>query len=233
MLLSNQSLNPSTRKTVLFMTNFKEFEVQFHATQSALESSVKQFPWHDKWAYAQWLADSYQYAFHSTRILALAAGYMPTNLTQISNRFITHAAEEKGHEKLLQTDIKNLGLNFADLAVTDEMKVYYRSLYYWVSPAGNPVGLIGWVLSLEGLACRMGPWMHEVTKREYGPKASHFLRVHSDADPEHVAKALQITATLSEKDLAIVSESMSLYCAQYARVLEAISSQPLPRQNAA
>lgn len=196
----------------------------FASSQVRLVNAVKSFSWENKECYALWLANSYHYALNSTRLLALASGTMPLHHTKISNRFVQHAAEEKGHEKLLESDIKALGYKINELPVSSEMKVYYRSLYYWMTPAGQAVGLIGWILSLEGLAANAGPWLYAKTVKHHGEKSASFLKVHSDADPDHLNKALEITKLLSEEENKIVSEAIEMYSDQYIKILETMGS---------
>ncbi|MEK6774204.1 MAG: iron-containing redox enzyme family protein [Bdellovibrionota bacterium] len=195
----------------------------FNDCQEQLKKTAKDFQWQDKKSYGMWLANSYHYALNSTRLLALASGTMPLHLTKISNRFVQHAAEEKGHEKLLENDIKALGFSLNDLPVSSEMKVYYRSLYYWMTPAGEAVGLIGWILSLEGLAAHTGPWLYEQAVKHHGQKAATFLKVHSDADPDHLNKAFEITTLLNDHEMKIVCDSVEMYSEQYIKILESIS----------
>lgn len=197
----------------------------FDQCQKELEKAAKNLDWKSKELYASWLANSYHYALNSTRLLALASGTMPLHLTKLANRFVQHAAEEKGHEKLLENDIKNLGFNMSDLSVSDEMKVYYRSLYYWMTPAGQAVGLIGWILSLEGLAANIGPWLYNQAIKHHGEKAASFLKVHSDADPEHLDKAFEITKALNEDEIKIVTEAVEMYSHQYIGILNAIKNK--------
>ncbi len=205
----------------------EDFKKNFDHYQKQVCQAVEEFPWENKDAYAKWLADTYHYVTNSTRILALGAGVMPQHHTLFSNRFIKHAAEETGHEQLLTRDIKSLGFNFNTVSVSTEMKVFYRSLYYWISPAGNPVGLLGWILALEGLATNVGGFANQLAAKNHTNKATNFLRLHSDEDPEHLEKALQITNMLSEDELAIVNESMEFYSLQYINILKAIEKSSL------
>lgn len=205
------------------MSNIKMIKQDLEHYQDLLIAEINRFPWHDKMAYAQWLANTYHYAFNSTRVIALGAGTMPPHLTKVSNRFIQHAAEEKGHEKLLENDVKALGLDINLVPVSSVMQVYYRSLYYWVSAAGNPVGLFGWILSLEALAANAGGHVLAEVKKHHNPKSCSFLNVHSDADPEHLDKALDAVSFLSESELKIVAESLKMYSENYVRLLSEIS----------
>lgn len=211
-------------------TNLKR---TFEDCQAELKKTVKIFPWENKKAYALWLANSYEYAFNSTRLLALAAGTMPSHLTKISNRFVVHASEEKGHEKLLENDIKNLGYSLSQLPVTSEMSLYYRSLYFWMTPAGQAVGLLGWILSLEGLAAISGPWLFQQTLKFHGEKCSSFLKVHSDADPDHLEKAFEITKNLNDSEIQTVIESVKMYSEQYNKILTSIMKSIEEKQIAA
>jgi hypothetical protein len=208
---------------------FSELQSEFNHRQDLLRQAVKAFPWEKQDCYAGWLANSYLYVNNSTRILALAAGYMPFHRTDASNRFIKHAAEERGHEKLLENDLNNLGRGPDSCEVTLEMRLYYQSLYYWISPLGNPIGLIGWILSLEGLATKMGPWIYNTIERAHGAKACSFMKVHSDADPDHLNKAFLLIQSHSNDELAVVGQSLRQYSEQYVKVLTAIAqSESIP-----
>ena len=156
------------------MSDLKTIKKNLENYQELMIAAIKQFPWDNKEAYAEWLANTYHYAFNSTRIIALGAGTMPPHLTKISNRFIQHVAEEKGHEVLLQNDVKALDIDIKNLPVTTAMEMYYRSLYFWVSPSGNPVGLFGWILSLEALAANVGGYILAEVQKHHPPKSSSF-----------------------------------------------------------
>ena len=205
------------------MSDINTIKKDLEFYQDKLMAQLNTFPWKDKDAYAKWLANTYHYAFNSTRIIAMGAGVMPPHLTQISNRFIQHAAEEKGHEKLLENDVKALELSMKDIPVSTEMQLFYRSLYFWVSPAGNPVGLFGWILTLEALAANAGGQILAEVKKYHHPKSCSFLNVHSDADPDHLNKALEAICLLSPAELDVVAESIKIYSESYIRLLSEIS----------
>ena len=213
--------------------SFEQLKKVFNETQKELVQTTQNFSWTDRDSYASWIACSYNYVENSTRLLALAGGMMPSDKTAFSNRFIAHAAEEKGHEKLLANDIKGLGLSLDVVKPTFEMQVYSRSLSYWVSPNGNPIGLIGWVLSLEGVAASIGPKVYEQTFKKFGPKATSFLKVHAEDDPDHLEKALNIAKELKPDDMAIVSDSLKMYSYQYQKVLYSIDTAYQTKKKAA
>lgn len=204
--------------------DFNELTEVYQKEQAALTATIKNFPWKNRNAYAAWLANSYEYALNSTRILALAGGLMPLHLTRFSNRFITHAAEEKGHEKLLENDLKALNFSLSDVPVTDEMKLFHQSLYYWLSSMGTPLGIFGFVLALEGIAVLNGEYIHKETHAQYGDKGTKFVKVHSVEDPDHLEKAFSAVKSLSPQEITVVANSMIQYCRQYNKVLIAIQN---------
>lgn len=198
------------------------FKKEFERHQTGLEKAAMQFSWEDQEKYLHWLANSFHYVVSSTRLLALAAGCMPAHLTSLSNRFIAHAAEEKGHEKLLVMDLRDFDRRIEDFEVSLEMKFYFRSLYFWVSPASSPIGLLGWVLSLEGLAASIGPLAYDRVRKAYGGKGTKFLKVHSDADPDHLNKALEAVSGLSPDERRLVLSAAKDYANQYVGFLRSI-----------
>ncbi len=203
--------------------SYAQLKQLFDSTQKELAVTAENFQWTAKMSYAMWLRCTLGYVQNSTRLLALAGGMLPPDKTKLSNRFITHAAEEKNHDKLLVSDLKALGFQVEQLQPTFEMLSYSRSLYFWTSPAGNPLGLIGWVLSLEGLAANIGPTVYKKTTVAFGAKATSFLGVHAESDPDHLEKALQITQDLNASEFAIVADALLMYTYQYQQVLHSIN----------
>lgn len=196
---------------------------EFYRELENLKIQIYAFPWQNKEAYAMWLRFTYTYVVNSTRLLALAAGSMPLDKTAYSNRFIEHAAEEKKHELLLIKDLENLGAPMKKNSALD--LAYAQSLFYWVSPLGNPLGLLGWVLGLEGVATHAGPRVYELVKKSHGEKCAHFLRLHAQEDPEHFAKALSAINELNPSDLPVVRAAFFQYCELYGQLLQTISER--------
>src|SRR5690242_4687019 len=110
----------------------EELQKKFEKIQTHLSKMSEEFPWENREVYASWLAQSYEYVRFSTRILALTAGHFPLEKTSHSTRFIQHAAEEKGHDKLLINDAKALGFDLKRLEVLPEAEAFHKSLYFWI-----------------------------------------------------------------------------------------------------
>lgn len=204
-------------------TTINDLKKIFNECQEKLISIRAQFPWTEKEAYLGWLVQTYEYALNSSRILAMTGGHMPTHRSNFANRFITHAAEERGHEKLLENDVKHLGYDIKTLESLPEAKAFHQSLYYWIA-FGNSVGMFGWVLALEGFAVKNVPQMYEVCLKEYGAKCTTFLKVHAEEDEDHLEKAFQNIDQLTPEETQLVAKTMHQYCELYGGMMIAVQS---------
>lgn len=210
----------------------EELRKVFDEQQDKLFKIRKNFPWTVKDAYLGWLVQTYEYALNSTRILAMTGGKMPADKTPFANRFITHAAEEKGHERLLENDVRSFGLDIRKLPVITEAKAFHQSLYYWFG-FGNPVGMFGWVLALEGFAVRNVPEMYEVCLKQFGPKATTFLKVHAQEDEDHLRKAFDSISHFTPEENGLVASTLVQYAELYGMILTKIAEQNRERRHLA
>tara|TARA_B100001248_G_scaffold261195_1_gene251553 strand:- start:5577 stop:6221 length:645 start_codon:yes stop_codon:yes gene_type:complete len=206
------------------MTNLRKV---YDECMTDMVKAIKSFPLENRHAYAAWLRDIYEYAEHSTRILAQTASNIPTKYNNISNRFIRHAAEETGHEKLVEKDLKALGFDVQQMEATTESKFFYQSLYYWLSKHANPLGIMGWILALEGAAVNAAPWAYSIVKEVHGKKAGYFLKVHGEEDPSHLEDAFKTIEKLDQADVDLVIKSLKQYSIQYVKILESIKSSTI------
>ena len=91
-------------------------------------STVTKFPWHHKNYYSEWLAQTYFYVSHTTRMLALATSKFSINEKSFHMKFIELINEEKGHEKLAEFDLKQLGFATSSFAELPETSAIYHAL---------------------------------------------------------------------------------------------------------
>src|SRR6218665_1042029 len=70
--------------------------------------------WRDPHYYANWLAQTYYYVCHSTRVLAAAAARCHIDKDKIHMQLIQHAKEEKSHEKLATADLSAMKKKVTD-----------------------------------------------------------------------------------------------------------------------
>lgn len=183
-----------------------------------MQQVIEQMPWEDPVFYANWAAQTRYYVSHSTRLLALGAVRTSLNNQELHQRFLKHAEEEKGHEKLCDLDLKSLGYQkdhfFPEFPGTAAL---YQTQYYWMEHQ-NPLAFFGYIFALECLASNLGPLMLE-RSQAHGPKGTHFLRVHVEEDSDHVEKALNQVTQFPPEVIALIEKNMQQSLSNYARML--------------
>jgi hypothetical protein len=188
-----------------------------------LGDAVDAFPWRDRRAYGDWLAQTYFYVRHSTRLLAAAAARFPLNEpgNALHSRFAAHMAEEKRHELLCIHDLKSIGLSLAELPERHTTRMFYEPQYYKIEHL-SPITLFGYILPLEAI----GPWhgrrILEPLILAHGPKSVAFLKLHAAEDVEHLDKALQSLDGLDGLDRERVMENMRQTTHAYVAMLAEI-----------
>jgi hypothetical protein len=202
--------------------NREQVKKKFDEVQEAMAAVAKAFPWEDRAAYLSWMAQTLEYVTYTTRILAQTGASFPLRQTALASRFIQHATEEKGHEKLLHHDAKALGADLSKLPLLPEAEAFHKSVYYWIYQ-GRPAVVMGWALFLEGYAVKNGGCVYERAVAAYGPKPTSFLKVHTQEDPDHVDKAFAVLDGFSSEELADVVHGLELYAKLYANIYRAIS----------
>lgn len=174
---------------------------------NAIGNTAKDFPWHDKEYYAMFLRQTYGFVCHSTRLLTLSATLSTDQ--NFHNRFMDHALEEKSHEKLLERDFKVLGRKIDDYTELPSTAAFYQTQYYWVERV-HPNALFGYILLLEGLAVKVGGQVYNRLKEAHGDSACNFLRVHVEADQDHLPKAFLALEGAEPKTLEYIYQALQL-----------------------
>lgn len=203
-------------------------------TASALARQAQAFPWEDAAAYGDFLAQTYYYVCHSTRLLAWSAARFTPTQEKLHWRFLAHCREEGGHQQLAKKDLESLGFTLADFPERAATRSFYE-IQYAKSLHSDPTALLGYVLALETFAAASGPWIYARAKASHGEKCGAFLKVHSEDDPEHVAKALQALEGLDERQLEIIEQNIEQSGELYRAILMecAESASVTPRRRAA
>lgn len=149
----------------------------------------------EKVTYETWLAQAYYFVRHSTPMLALSCGLAIEN-REYHLRCISHLAEEKGHDRMLLNDLKQIGSSIESVPEFSSTRALYQTQYYWMQHV-NPVSFLGYILVLEGIAVHCGPKKVEETKNFSGRS---FVKLHAQEDLDHFDHALSQLAQMSEKD---------------------------------
>lgn len=193
------------------------------AAVSAMDAAGRQFPWTNRAAYAGWLAQTYYYVRHSTRLLAAAAARFPQDREgdALHHRFGAHIGEEKRHELLCVRDLQALGETLEAWPELLTTRMFYEPQYYKVEHQA-PSALLGYILPLEVIAPRSGLLVVEQVTAAFGPKCANFMKVHAQEDVKHVERALALVEGLPSRERGLIEENMKQTALAYTGVLDSI-----------
>lgn len=181
------------------------------ALKRSIELSKKSYvnmPWDNKEFYANYMAQTFYYVRHSTRILALSASRLNyENQQKIHLRFLKHLGEEANHEKLAINDLKFLGHKIEDFKELNATRFFYEPQYYKIEHL-HPMALMGYILYLEVLAQNVCPPLSKKLAELYGKKSATFLLVHGEEDPHHVDEAQKLLSELDPTALHFITENL-------------------------
>lgn len=185
----------------------------------------ERFPWGSRLAYGDWLAQTYYYVRHSTRLLAAAAARFPLDErgSALHYRFAAHIIEEKRHEQLALHDLRQLGLSLDQLEERDATRMFYEPQYYKIEHQ-SPSLLLGYIIPLEAVAAAQAKQISTTVVAAFGPKCDSFLRVHGEDDVDHLDKAIRIIETVPEREREWLAQNLRQSTAAYCRILEEIDS---------
>jgi thiaminase len=188
-----------------------------------MRAAMEGFPWHSRDAYADWLAQTYFYVRHSTRLLAAAAARL--DFGEIGDalhyRFAAHITEEKKHEQLCVHDLKQLGLSLDPFRERHSTRLFYEPQYYKIEHQ-SPSVLFGYIVALEALGPAYGRPIVKAVTEAFGPKCAAFLKVHTEEDEDHIEKALAMIALVPERERAWVLENLEQTTYAYRSLLAEI-----------
>jgi len=183
-------------------------------TMAELGVRFDSIDWTNKQAYGLWLSQAYFLVRHTTRLLALCAGYCPFEYEETHRRTLEHLSEETGHDAIAVADLKSLGFDLDELTEMPETSALIQLQYRQMAEMSG-CAFFGYILLLEGLAVTRGGLLHAVVGDKFGPRASRFLKTHAEDDVEHIEKAFQHIDLFKPNDQMIVvrnlRESSRLY----------------------
>lgn len=203
--------------------NLQELKQTYSQVMNETAQFVSEFNWTDRTAYALWLAQSFHFVKHSTRLLALASAHAPISQESLHRRMTDHLKEELGHEKLAVNDLRAMEISIDALPELFETRAFYQSQYYWIQQTTSS-SFLGYILFLEGLAATQGPDLLTACENAFGEKATKFLKVHAEEDQGHVEKAFASLAKLPESDLMLISDNMQESARLYRHMLGEITA---------
>lgn len=187
-------------------------------------SHYDDFPWDNPHAYGNWLAQTYYYVRHATRVLSYAAARCPIEREPLHRVFLQGIKEEVDHEILAENDLKTLGYSLKNFPELTETALYHQSLRYAIDTDGS-AALLGYFLPLEGLAAVKMTKEVEWLNKELGPKACSFLNVHCKLDVSHYDEGLKLLESLTPTEIDVVQRNIEFSKQAYINIVESIKSQ--------
>lgn len=185
-----------------------------------LTEEMLRLPWENKRFYASFLAQTYYFVRHSTRLLALASAYAAED--SLHRRYASHIGEEKGHDRLALNDLTRLGVQLEpELPQTRNL---YEPQYYKIERQDSSA-LMGYILALEGVASLICPKIMDRITQAHGEECAKFLKLHVEEDPDHVDKAFAEIESLNPDLMTQVTANLIQSCANYSAMLEAVRHQ--------
>lgn len=175
--------------------------------------AVKSAPWQEKAFYAQYLSQTYYYTFHSCRLLAFAAAHTKAHQNDYYKRSVAHIAEEAGHDNLALLDLKRIGFKIEDYPELPTTKAFWQPQYFLTEECST--SLLGYILALEWLAVETYPEILPKTKILYGDKATNFIRVHAEDDPDHIDKCMEQIEKVTPEERKIILENFKQTCRMF------------------
>lgn len=184
-----------------------------------VSTKFEAFPWEDKKAYAQWLAQTYYFVRHTTSFLALSATrWGPKNRTQ-QYKALNHLKEESSHDLLLLNDLEALKISIKDLSEFPETQAFYQTQYYWIEHE-TPAAHLGYAYLLEGLASKKATYAYEKVTKAHGKNTGSFLKVHAEEDMGHFEEGLKNLESFNEYELNCFRDCLRQSAMLYLLILE-------------
>lgn len=179
------------------------------------------YPWDQPRGYAQWLAQTYFYTRHASRVSAHAVVCTPVERVELHDHLVRTINEEKDHPPMVIDDLRELGFEIGDFREHPLTSAFYQTLHYHLDRSG-PAALIGYFFVIEGAAAKNGPEIFDLVKRSHHGKGLSFLEEHVIADAAHYPAARQFVASLSDGELDVIARCSVMAATIYRAMLDAM-----------
>ena len=196
----------------------------FQDEMNSVQKMIVEMDWKDPEFYAEWLAQTYFFVCHSTRIIASAGVRFPIEKNALHNRFLQHASEEKNHEIIAIKDLKHLGRDINEFAPLPATQAFYQTQYYWIDQV-DPASVYGYFLVLECLAIHCGPVLMEKLRPHHPEKSLTFLRIHVEEDEDHINEHNEVLDTFNQKETENIVENLKVSAYMYVQLLKSVEEK--------
>ncbi|MEJ2214192.1 MAG: iron-containing redox enzyme family protein [Gammaproteobacteria bacterium] len=141
-------------------------------------------------SYLAFLTQAYHHVKHTTPLLMACGSRIPGEMEWLRDAMAHYIEEEVGHQEWILNDIRACGgdpeaVRNSSPELPAEMMCAYA---YHVIDRGNPVGVLGMVLVLEGTSIRMASEAARNTQKALGlpNEAFTYLTSHGSLDVSHM-----------------------------------------------
>ncbi|MCB9025344.1 MAG: iron-containing redox enzyme family protein [Bdellovibrionaceae bacterium] len=177
-------------------------KIFFYQTFELYQNNILKNHWEEPKAYANYLAQTFYYVSHSSRIMSIVAGHLPMSQEDTHKAILQHASEERGHQFAALKDLERMGFNLKHFPELPETRMFWEPQYF--KAQFSPLDFYGYALMLEGTAVLAGPKILEKIEKAHGPKPCGFIRLHCQEDPAHLENIFKLFDTYtSEQKLGI------------------------------
>lgn len=188
---------------------------------------MEQINWKDSNAYGEFLAQTYYYVCHSTKLLKFCAARVDQQQNQgLYLHLMNHIKEENHHERLCLGDLKKMNLKIEDLPEYDSTKALYQVQYYSIEHL-HELSFFGYVLYLETLAITHGKTLNQLVISHYAKSPNAFLKLHAEEDIEHSDQMQKMIQSLSSEAQEHIYDNLKQAAHLYKQVLRDILDQSI------
>lgn len=217
--MRGDSMNSKSHKSSL--------EVKLKSAIQDFKNSLDDYNWKEPEFYKNFLAQTYYYVSHSTRLLALSSGLtsLDKNGALYHNRSIKHMSEEFNHHYMALSDLKKLGGDINHIHEFHSTKNLYQSQYYLIQHH-SPYALLGYILFLEAASTQISDLVN-MLREHYGKQCCVFLSEHLEldsGDDGHLEKALEMVSKLTEHEQDVIADNIELSLFNYKSLLDECES---------
>jgi hypothetical protein len=199
---------------------------QFEAKVNELAEQAQRFPWEDKDCYGLWLAQTGFLVGHTTRFICLGAANVEILNRDRHYSYIQHLKEESNHDIPIRNDLIALYDGKPVPSELVETSLLMQNQYYWLD-RGCPAALLGYSLSIEGLAAVIGGQVLIRVEKSLGDKVTSFLKLHATVDQHHYADGLAMLNQFSKEECQHIEKNLNqtifLYTAMLKRITQVVS----------
>lgn len=199
-----------------------QLKTKLEKSVKALTEAAVDQPWETKEWYAEYLAQTFYYITHTTKLLKFAADHAKN--PELKECLMHHVSEENGHEHWAAKDLKNLGYDLKQFAESKLTADLYGRIYDGIKKHG-PAPIIGYAMALEGMSANACPKVAPILIKKYGEKCSTFIKNHAVIDQEHAKEGVNILAFFNEKEMEIIAEYIDLSTKAYTEFLNSIGRE--------